>query len=218
MEQQIKVLFANQDAATLPAKVFEQYLKKLPSNMQQSIQRMRRPQDRVNRLSGYTMLKQLAIDRGAAPDFLHQIQKDKNGRPFHPSGWAFNISHSHQCAVVVMAPHPPVGIDIEWEKELALKHFRQQFSDSEWRQIQEAENRMSVFYRIWTAKEAIAKADGRGLGFAFDQVLVEDQIGYMDGKNYQLNRLQLCDNYFCTLAHRMESATIAIKEASLKAY
>ncbi len=85
--------------------------------------------------------------------------------PMHGE-FAFNLSHSGDWIVYAFAARGCLGIDIEEceEKEdfVALtKHFA---SDVEIQAIQQVDNsdRNARFYRLWTAKEAVIKAIGKG--------------------------------------------------------
>jgi 4'-phosphopantetheinyl transferase len=82
----------------------------------------------------------------------------------------FSLSHSRSIAVLAVAHGQPVGVDVEdvrpVEPEVAdmhfsaleLSHLKQLHGDA-W---------LSGFYRCWTRKEAILKAEGVGLSRALD--------------------------------------------------
>ena len=91
----------------------------------------------------------------------------------------FNLSHSGDFAALAVARCGDVGIDVEQIRpvgsEIAQRFFTDgekailaRLSGSEWRQ---------AFYRCWTRKEAVLKANGKGLsgGLAsFDVGLATD--------------------------------------------
>lgn len=88
----------------------------------------------------------------------------------------FNWSHSGSTAVVAIAQRLPLlGVDVEGLKRshldpLALaKRF---FADQEYAALAalpEADRR-AAFRRLWTAKEAVLKAHGRGLSYGLERV------------------------------------------------
>jgi 4'-phosphopantetheinyl transferase len=88
---------------------------------------------------------------------------------------SFSMSHCRSIAIVAVANGQPVGIDVEdvrpVEPEVAETHFSaielsalNRLHGDAW---------LSGFYRCWTRKEAILKAEGVGLSRALDSFDVE---------------------------------------------
>ena len=79
----------------------------------------------------------------------------------------FNLAHSGGMILIAMSRAGTVGIDVEdpAREVEALEIARTNFHPDEvaWIESREAEERRAAFYRVWTRKEAVAKADGRGL-------------------------------------------------------
>lgn len=90
-----------------------------------------------------------------------QIVTDPMGKPYLPGGPYFNLSHSGDKVVLLVAGRPS-GVDIEeiapWSEAVARKVYTPK--ERAWLKKQEGDG---AFYRLWTAKEAIMKA--LGLGF-----------------------------------------------------
>lgn len=90
-----------------------------------------------------------------------------NGKPYF-KGHAdlhFNLSHSGNFAVCIVAGMP-CGIDIEGNRPFKPSVAKKFFSKTEYHWIYDTEN-VSVqaerFFRLWTLKEAYAKATGNGI-------------------------------------------------------
>ena len=90
---------------------------------------------------------------------------------------AFNLSHSHDLALYAFAQRRAVGVDVERVRPMpdAVRIARRFFSPREVAAVQAApaERRETVFFEIWTRKEAYIKALGEGLsrplaGFSVD--------------------------------------------------
>lgn len=86
----------------------------------------------------------------------------------------FNISHSHDRAVIAVANNQAVGVDIEYEKRhhnfrAIIKRY---FSNSEAAHLLSLSEQtlQSKFVQCWTVKEAIVKASGDGLAVALSQI------------------------------------------------
>jgi 4'-phosphopantetheinyl transferase len=104
-----------------------------------------------------------------------ELQAGAHGKPgLEAGGLDFNLSHSGSAAVVALARGVEVGVDLESpgrprpHAELARRYFCE-------REAQVIENtpetlRETAFLRLWTAKEAVLKALGRGLAFGLDKL------------------------------------------------
>ncbi len=95
------------------------------------------------------------------------ILANRLGKPAIASGGPlyFNLSHSRHIAMLAISMETEVGVDIEdvqpMEPEVAQYHF----SPVEQAALAtlEGEEWLEGFYRCWTRKEAILKAEGVGL-------------------------------------------------------
>jgi 4'-phosphopantetheinyl transferase len=108
----------------------------------------------------------LARSIGADPRTL-VIVDGEHGKPgLADCEIEFNASHSGDLVVVAFARSTAVGIDVErWR---ALHHplglAKRFFSDAEFAYVSTAADVPSAFFSVWTAKEAIVKASGQGIG------------------------------------------------------
>ncbi|MCC6191126.1 MAG: 4'-phosphopantetheinyl transferase superfamily protein [Anaerolineales bacterium] len=125
--------------------------------------------------AGRGQLRQiLAAYLRTAPAAL-RFSYSAQGKPFlaEPSAaLQFNITHSHEIAVVAVAEAAAVGTDVEHDArridvdEIAGRFFAQGEA-AELNSLPAAE-RPRAFLRCWTRKEAILKAHGGGLGVPLD--------------------------------------------------
>jgi 4'-phosphopantetheinyl transferase len=119
--------------------------------------------EKVAFLSDYARraLAASAEKSGMAP--LGRLEKDERGAPLPLDGIYWSLTHKSAWVGGVVAPDP-VGLDLETirpvhpglperiasEKEIALAHGMEQ-------------DQGHVFFRYWTAKEAVLKAAGDGI-------------------------------------------------------
>jgi 4'-phosphopantetheinyl transferase len=95
------------------------------------------------------------------------------------AGLHFNLSHSEGYAALAVRWGAPVGVDIECVRPVEAKvatHFFSPAENAVLSQMRDAEW-LAGFYRCWTRKEAILKADGQGLAMkldTFDVTLTRD--------------------------------------------
>jgi len=84
------------------------------------------------------------------------------GKPYLADGPEFNLAHSGDWVVLAVSD-VPVGIDIERIGNRNVKKLARSFPEAEFGWLQEGENPSERFYTLWTMKESVMKATGRGL-------------------------------------------------------
>jgi 4'-phosphopantetheinyl transferase len=88
----------------------------------------------------------------------------------------FNLSHSNGMALLALSVTCEVGVDVERyrtfrnELGLARRYFLPQ--EAAGLEALPPESRQRAFFRVWTAKEAILKACGRGLANYLESILL----------------------------------------------
>ena len=117
------------------------------------------------------ILKQLGLDREGDPG----LTADANGKPHLTpragrSPLHLNTSDTAGMIIWTFSHQGPLGCDVERIGEdrdgIAESHFApREFAD--YRRLS-GERKLRRFYEIWTLKEAVLKADGRGLGVPLD--------------------------------------------------
>lgn len=107
------------------------------------------------------------------------ILRGEHGKPYSTEldGLEFNVSHSGSHALIALARHLPIGIDIEGPgrarsiDDIAQRYFAPSEAAA-LRRLPEEQRRVA-FLRLWTGKEAVLKALGHGLSFGLDRVEFE---------------------------------------------
>lgn len=116
-----------------------------------------------------TLRRILAGETGRAPHAL-AIDYGAHGKPRLPDhpGLHFNLSHSGGLAVIATSTIGEVGIDLEALRPrpgllpVARRFFAAHEADAV--EACDGEARSRAFLRLWTRKEAVLKASGRGIG------------------------------------------------------
>ena len=127
--------------------------------------RFRQPGDRHNFVLGRTMVHYLV---GSDDDpVAHAFSIGPYGKPYLPGAPAYNLSHSGRWVACAVSRDEPIGIDVETFAH--LRDYRDLVPDithpGERHCIEQApsEQRLALFKRCWTRKEAVLKATGKGL-------------------------------------------------------
>lgn len=146
-----------------------------------------------------------------------QLATGAHGRPrLDPapeSQLDFNWSHSGDYAAVAVALHLAPGIDVERlrERRNVLPLARRFFHPEEVAALvaQPLAERSAAFLELWTAKEAVLKATGRGIAFGLQRLHVRRDgalhLAWLAGDDaaaWQLQSLALDPDYVAALAWR----------------
>jgi 4'-phosphopantetheinyl transferase len=110
---------------------------------------------------------------------------------------AFNLSHSHEAAVIAVAQGREIGVDVEWVREdFAFDELAQGFFTT--REVAALHAlpphlQRKAFYKCWTSKEAFLKAKGTGLSGQLDEVeiVLTDHVVRVQGKIPNLTLIEL---------------------------
>jgi len=163
------------------------------------------------------LLALLAGYLGIAPGEVRLVA-NAHGRPAldpgHGDGLDFNWSHSGEQALVALARGIAPGIDLERRRtranalEIAQRFFTAE--EAGWLGTLDESERRSAFLELWTAREAVLKALGRGLAFGLDRLAFRHGpdglvLHWLDGENpaaWQLHRLDVGADAFAALAWR----------------
>jgi len=115
--------------------------------------------DRVVYLSRYA---RKALDLSARKSGIGETEftKDKNGIPQPADGNYWSITHKPEYVGAVVSPEK-IGIDIEKIRPFSKGLYKKTADAAEWRLTDEPPE--TLFFRYWTAKEAILKAAGTGV-------------------------------------------------------
>ncbi len=149
----------------------------LSDEERQRVDRVCAPQERERlTVARAAMRSILATYLGQSPQRV-ALTDDERGKPTlaEPAPLAFNLSHSGSLGVLAVTGRAAVGVDIE----LLGRHVgpglgERAFSEAE-RQLLSAgpdSQQAESLLRLWTAKEAYAKALGVGLGLGMANVII----------------------------------------------
>lgn len=89
------------------------------------------------------------------------VKKDKKGVPLPFDGNFWSVSHKPKCVAAVI-DREKIGIDIEEIIPRPAALFSYLATKAEWDLFKKKDR--EAFFRYWTAKEAVLKSVGKGIG------------------------------------------------------
>jgi 4'-phosphopantetheinyl transferase len=112
---------------------------------------------------------------GKTPEGL-EFKTKEHGKPFLAEHTLqFNLSHSHERALLGVTLNTDIGIDIEHHSTRDFKNLAKRFFHPDEAAAVSAvtgDKQRNLFFEIWTKKEAYIKAIGTGLNTALDSFCV----------------------------------------------
>lgn len=177
----------------------------LPEDLRRDCDRYRRWQDRQAGLFGKLLLREVGrrvLDRTPG---LHRFRRDDHRRPYLADQPDFDFNISHTAGLVVCcgaAGAGRLGVDVERVGEIDVREFRRVFTAEEYQRLERLADPTAEFYRLWTRKEAVMKADGRG--FALDPAGIDclpDRVR-VGGPDYAVRPLDLRAGFAAHVACR----------------
>lgn len=150
-------------------------------------------------LAGRLMMRYIASLLELDP--MHHVVRSVTGRPeLLQKGMDIGVSHAGNMVVCAFVHGARIGVDIECIRDRPVQHVRTYFTASERRFLEEHEDSNQAFFQIWTRKEAVIKADGRGLGIALDSFDCTGNQCIIDRTCWHLQEVDLAQGYVCHIA------------------
>jgi 4'-phosphopantetheinyl transferase len=161
----------------------------LTAGERERVDGLRQPAARNRALVARALLRlELGQRLGCRPEMI-EFNFGPQGKPALAGGdaWHFNLSHSHDRVALALAPGAPVGVDIESRARRTriddlARHWYGATEHAHLAALDGAMRRHR-FFQLWTIKEAITKALGRGLWTTLSGI----RIGGLDSGRPELH-------------------------------
>ena len=190
------------------------FLPGFPPDLRRKISAYKFAKDAQLCLYGKLLIRQIAREMGYPGDILPQIRYSTYSRPYVADEAAdFNTSHSGSIVAVAMSSKGRLGIDIEAIRAVELSDFKGYFPEAEFAEITASADPLRSFYKQWTRKEALMKADGRGMHLELSKIEIEGNEGRIGAARWFLTPLHFGNNYSAHLATAWQPAATEIQIA-----
>lgn len=172
---------SNRDARIAASKMVREKLH--PSHLEKAA-RFHRWQDCENTLWGRMLLLNGLADLGIPLSMLPAFELNAFGKPQPIQGVHFNISHAAERVVCALTRKMEVGIDVEFvDRNVDIEDFRGVFSKAEWQWI---DHDREKFFTLWTQKESVMKAMGKGFSQNPTDIAVSANQAMVNGRTFWL--------------------------------
>lgn len=201
-------LFSNDDK-NIPPELFTG----LPEKARQQISRYRFIEDQKACLIGKLLIQKGIRHLGLGSEYdLDSLAYTEYNKPYFTAGnLQFNVSHSHFCVVCAMSLHCSLGIDVEHIRPVSIEDFTSQMAPVELALINSSPTPLLSFYRYWTQKESVIKADGKGLSIPLKDFVISEGETAINNNKWFVQEIQLADNYICNLATNASGKELTLR-------
>lgn len=207
----VLILYTRFEQALDPL-AWKYHLNKLPLDLQEKVKGFRHWQDRHSHLFSKLLLQEAIQLFNLKENGLENLKYSSYGRPFLNSTIDFNISHSGQYVLCVIAQGIQVGIDIEEIKTIDFTNFNNLFRPDELAFINGTAESIRAFYDYWSIKESVIKAEGRGLSIPLKDIYVSSRSATLYNKIWYINELKLDTAYSAHLTSNVYLNAIQLHE------
>jgi 4'-phosphopantetheinyl transferase len=134
--------------------------------------------DRIQFVTARAGLRNILWNYTAFAPAAHLFAITSSGKPQlrnSDSPVFFNLSHSDGLIAIAVSRDAEVGIDVEKRHDTAYQELEKTICspfEEEWMASLPLEERCHAFYRLWTVKEAMTKAEGSGLSISLPKISV----------------------------------------------
>lgn len=120
--------------------------------------------------------RRLALETIFGPTMRQiELPPDHYGRPHLPASYSGSVSlaHTGNVALIAVSRNPRIGVDLETSRAIRMSPARRAIIESAAQSLSALplpEDPQARFLQAWTRLEALAKADGHGIGHLLTRI------------------------------------------------
>ena len=152
----------------------------LGDDEKQRLERFRQPADRQLYALAHSLKRFVISHYVSSTSSALQFDQSSHGKPFcvTPNSPYFNLSHSGEWVALAVSTKNDVGIDIEFERDFDTDAIVQRVcSKHEMEIYRHSDSPPKCFLCLWTQKEAVSKACGRGISVGLESIPCSGAVG-----------------------------------------
>lgn len=189
-------------------KQLNQVLEALPNTIVEEARQFLDIRRKLRFVTGRLMLQKMI------PHEFESVCRTKMGKPYLSGQYQFNICHSESLVVCAVSNSQRLGIDSEKVKEVDIKDYESVLNEDDYYTISHSNDKMRTFCRIWTQKESLTKADGRGVFIDMKDVFLDNMQGYIKGESvkWRFVSFTLIEDYEISLCHEWGKEDVKLRK------
>lgn len=198
----------------------------LDSDRKRQIKKLKCNEDRLRSICAGLLLHYVFLTEGHQEEEWKQVIHKKNeyGKPYFDNYPYFHFSISHSGDWVVCGVHDQeIGVDIQRKKCGSGKIAQRFFSEKEnaWLlQKQSPDERRTLFYKMWTAKESYVKLAGTSIAKGITQYIYDDENKHIfDERNRRyacIDFIEIESDYILGICYRKTDSEVKLITVSAK--
>jgi len=186
-------------------------LSQLPERLRERILSYKDGHERQLRLQGQMLIMDILKEFGLECKYsLEDLKYTAYNRPYIDSAVDFNISHSGNLVVCAGIMNGKVGVDIEQLRDMDIEQLKDEFCETEWVRILNHASPGSESYRLWTRKEAVLKAAGKGMLGQASTIDTTAGVVMYEGETYYLHEVFVKEGYIVSVASNKPDEQIRV--------
>lgn len=182
----------------------------------QKILEMQREKDRCLSLVGKLLLLYFLNQNSTQKvNRLPKLEYTSYGKPqWENISSFFNITHSENMVACAYGYDKNIGIDIELIKNYNIDMFAEILTLKEYEQLKKSNNIVKLI-QIWTIKEAVLKADGRGFYADPQKIVIQGNKVHFENRILSIQSKTIRDQYLISIASESDSR-VFYREINIK--
>lgn len=182
--------------------LLNKHLNTFPADFQKKIRSFRNWQDAQLSLLGRLLLR-YGLQVNNVCEEKDTIGYTPYNKPFLTDcDIKFNISHAGELVVCALSDYIDVGIDVEVISDINSEDFESQMTSKERSFIRNGEDSNHIFFDYWTQKEAVIKANGKGLSIPLKSFEITNCATQINNVNFFVKAIYLDEKYKCHIAFK----------------
>jgi 4'-phosphopantetheinyl transferase len=204
----------NVSATTLESRVAS-VIGTLPASKYDRILHIRPSQSRINSALGWCLLQFALHDHGYADFTLSRLEFDGNRKPRWPNARCdFNLTHAGSLVACAVTDAGRVGIDCEHIRPVNVAALMRRILATNERTSSGTD--VQSFFRLWTQKEAVIKAEGNGGVWDMSRVHIDDTSADYRGTRWYLYPVTCAGDYVAHVANDIADQSITMHTVSIE--
>jgi len=171
------------------------YQAQMPSDIKNRINRYFKVENKYQLLLGRLLLKKGMHELGYKDFNLADLSYDEFNCPHWRNSPSFSIAHSGNIVGCAFSKKAKIGLDIERIQPIKLADFKHILNDLDYQNIAKAANRDNAFFKIWTIKEAVTKAIGKGLAIDVKAINILEQYAVLENQKWYFQKINLSEKF-----------------------